>query len=94
MYKSLEAFGVHNTRKHCRPTSLYDQLRVSQFALGEEWFVNKNRKDAKAYPWTGHSCKEGESVPQKYINVLEKGKTKAEEEFKGFLQRKFPNDML
>ena len=35
MYKSIEAFDVHNTKKHHTPSSRYDQLKVAQFALKE-----------------------------------------------------------
>ena len=81
MYKSREAFDIHNTKKHCTPGSMYDQLKVAQFALQEEWFVNKERNDAKMYPWTGHPCKQGDIVPKRYLNILKSGDEKAKEEF-------------
>ena len=67
MYKSREAFDIHNTKKHCTPGSMYDQLKVAQFALQEEWFVNKERNDAKMYPWAGHPCKNGVTLFPKDI---------------------------
>ena len=36
MYKSRDAFDIHNTTKHKKPSSVYDQLKVARFAL-EEW---------------------------------------------------------
>ena len=42
MYKSRDAFDIHNTnKKHKKPSSAYDQLKVAQFALKEEWFEEK-----------------------------------------------------
>lgn len=93
MYKSKEAFDIHNTKRHCTPGSMYDQLRVARFALQEEWFVNKQRKDAKMYPWAGHPCKEGDIVPNRYLNILKSGDEKAKEEFTSFLYRKFAHDI-
>ena len=44
MYKSRGAFDIHNTTKHKKPSSVYDQLKVAQFALKEEWFEEKGWK--------------------------------------------------
>ena len=44
MYKNHEAFDVHRTSKHKTPTSVYDQLKVAQFATKENWFGNERRK--------------------------------------------------
>lgn len=93
MYRSRDAFDVHTTKKHYTPPSLYDQLKVSQFALKEQWFADKSRKEPKAYSWSGHTCKDDEHVPKQYLNVLEIGQKKLSEEFVGFLNRKFPNDL-
>jgi len=93
MYKHREAFNVHNTKKHKKPSSVYDQLKVAQFALKEEWFVNKGRTTVKAYSWSNHTCKEGEMVPKKYQNALEKGDKKAKSDYLSYLHRKHPNDM-
>jgi hypothetical protein len=93
MYKSRDAFDIHRTRKHHTPSSLYDQLRVAQFAIREAWFVNKNRGSAKAYSWSTHACKDDEAVPKKYMKALEKGEKKAESELISYLHRKHPNDM-
>ena len=41
MYKSRDAFDIHNTKKHKKPSSVHDQLKVAQFALKEEWFEEK-----------------------------------------------------
>ena len=38
MYKAREAFDVHNTVKHHKPSSKHDQLKVRQFSLREDWF--------------------------------------------------------
>ena len=94
MYKGRAAFDVHNTRKHKKPASIYDQLRVAQFAMKEEWFQSRNRDCVLKYAWADKKCKEGEKVQSKYIDAMKKGEIKAKNEFKAFLQRKFPNDML
>lgn len=47
MYKSRDAFDIHNTKKHKRPSSIDDQLKVAQFALKEEWFEEKGRETVK-----------------------------------------------
>jgi len=93
MYKSREAFDIHRTRKHHSLSSFYDQMRVAQFVLKEEWFVNKGRTTVKAYSWCNHTCKEGEMVPKKYQNALEKGDKKAKSDYLSYLHRKHPNDM-
>ena len=94
VYKSRQAFDIHNTRKHRVPDSTYDKLRVAQFALREKWSEDNDRKEVLKYPWGNVQCKEGEPVPKKYIDALEKGDTKAEKEFRPFLYRKYPNQML
>ena len=93
MYKSREAFDIHRTRKHCTPSSLYDQLKVAQFALKEEWFVDKERTLVPKYAWGDKVVKEGESVSARYIDAKLKGKEKLVKEFTAFLHRKFPNEM-
>lgn len=92
MYKGRQAFDIHRTRKHHKPSSFLDQMRVAQFALGEKWFQNLKREEIKAYPWAGHECKDGETVPSKYVNAVEKGNKKAEKDYSSFLLRKFPNE--
>ena len=94
MYKHREAFNVHNTKKHKKPSSVYDQLKVAQFALKEEWFVKKDRKEVPRYSYGDKKVKDGEKVTSKYIDALAKGETKASSEFKSFLHRKYPNEML
>lgn len=94
MYKGREAFDVHNTRKHKKPPSLYDQLKVAQFVMREEWLVPSNRGGVLKYPWADKKCKEGEVVPSKTVDAMKKGEIKAQDEFESFLHRKFPNDML
>ena len=94
MYKGRESFDIHNTRKHKKPPSLYDQLKVAQFALKEEWLSSKKRGGVFKYAWADKKCKEGELVPSKYVDAMKKGDLKAKVEFDSFLHRKFPNDML
>ena len=94
MYKGRAAFDVHNTRKHKKPASMYDQLKVAQFAIKEEWFHSGNQDCVLKYAWADKKCKEGEKVQSKYIDAMKKGEIKAKSEFEAFLQRKFPNDML
>ena len=93
LYTCKEGFDIHRTKKHRTPPSLYDQLMVAQFALREEWFLEKKRSDVMKYPWGDKKVKEGETVAEKYIDPLEKGEEKAESEFKSFLHRKYPNDV-
>ena len=45
MYKGKEAFDIHHTKKHKKPSSLYDQIKVAQFAIRETWFECKQRKE-------------------------------------------------
>ena len=94
MYKSKDAFDAHATKKHKTPSSYLDQLKVAQFALNENWFVNSKRSFAKKYPWSGKGCGPQDKVPQRYINAYAKGDEKAKAEFESFLHRKYPNDML
>jgi hypothetical protein len=94
MYKNRAAFNVHNTKKHKKPISLYDQLKVAQFALKEEWLANKGRKEVMRYPCGDRKGKVGDKVPSECVNAIAKGDLKACEEFGSFLQRKFPNHML
>lgn len=91
MYKSKEAFDIHSTKKHCKPSSFYDKLKIAQFAISEDWFENSKRADAKFYQWE-ESLSDSTTVPNKYLNILEKGDIKAKEEFQSFLLRKFPNE--
>ena len=94
MYKSREVFDIHKTKKYCTPGSMHDQLKVAQFALQEEWFVNKERNYAKMYPWAWSSLqKRGDIVPKRYLNILKRGDEKAKEEFTSFLHRKFSHDI-
>ena len=94
MYKGREAFDIHNTKKHKKPPSVYDQLKVAKFAMKEEWFVSKGREVVLKYAWADKKCDDGEKAQSKCIDVMEKGELKAKEEFNSFLERKFPNDML
>ena len=94
MYKSREAFDIHTTKKHKKPSSVLDQLKVAQFALREGWFEDKERATVLKYPWADVKCKPGDQVPAKYQNAYGKGDEKAQLEFPGFLHRKYPNDML
>ena len=94
MYKSREAFDLHSTKKHKKPSSTYDQLKVAQFALREGWFDEKESTTVLKYPWGDVKCKPGEQVSARYLNAYEKGNNKAKLEFSGFLHRKYPNDMF
>ena len=94
MYKNREAFDVHRTSKHKTPTSVYDQLKVAQFATKENWFGNERRKSVIKYQWGDKQVETGATVAPKYIRAYQKGCEKAKQEFPGFLQRKFPSNML
>ncbi len=94
MYKSREAFDVHRTSKHKTPTSVYDQLKVAQFATKEKWFTNEGREHVMKYQWGDKQFEADATVVPKYIRAYQKGCQEAEQEFPGFLQRKFPSDML
>ena len=76
MYKSRDAFDIHNTKKHKKPSSIYDQLKVAQFARNEEWFEEKGRETVTKYPWADKKLKPGELVPPRYINSYHKGQEK------------------
>ncbi len=94
MYKSCEAFDVHRMSEHKTPTSVYDQLKVAQFATKEKWFTNEGRKHVLKYQWGDQQFEADATVVPKYICTYQKGCQKAEQDFPGFLQRKFPSDML
>ncbi len=94
MYKHRGSFDIHNTKKHKKPPSLYDQLKVAQFVIRHEWFESLQRTIVPKYAWADKKAKEGEKVPDKYVNVLDKGEAKASSEFTAFLHRKYPNEML
>lgn len=94
MYKHREWFDIHNTKKHKKPPSLYDQLKVAQFVITQEWFESMERTVVLKYAWADKKLKEGETIPDKYVNVLDKGEAKASSQFIAFLHRKFPNEML
>ena len=94
MYRSREAFNIHATKKHKTPSSAIDQMKVAQFALKEHWFENEDRTSVKRYPWGDKECVPGDEVPAKYIDAYSKGDKKAKLEFKSFLHRKFPIDMI
>jgi hypothetical protein len=51
---------------------MYDQLKVAQFVLKQEWFESNERTAVFKYPWADKKIK-GEKVPSKYENVLEQG---------------------
>ena len=93
MYKHRGSFDIHNTKKHKKPPSLYDQLKVAQFVIRQEWFESLQRTIVPKYAWADKKVKEGEKVPDKYVNVLDKGEAKASSEFTAFLHRKYPNEM-
>ncbi|CAB4000437.1 Hypothetical predicted protein [Paramuricea clavata] len=57
MYKAKEAFDIHHTREHKKPSSLYDQIKVAQFVIKERWFECKQRKDVHQYLWAGKTVK-------------------------------------
>ncbi len=46
------------------------------------------------YAWADKRVKEAEKVPDKYVNVLDKGEAKASSKFTAFLHRKFTKEML
>jgi hypothetical protein len=94
LYKGREGFDIHNTRKHKKPPSFLDQLKVAQFATKEGWFASRNRSEVLKYEWGGKKVKEGEEVQSKYLDALSKGEKKVSEEFEPFLHRKFPNEMM
>ena len=81
MYKGREAFDIHNTKKHKKPPSVYDQLKVEKFAMKEEWFVSKGREVVLKYACADKKCNEGEKVQSKCIKAMEKGELKAKDEF-------------
>ena len=87
MYKGREAFDIHNTRKHKKPPSVYDQLKVAKFAMKEEWFVSKGREVVLKYAWADKKCGEGEKVQNKCIDAMEKGELKAKDAFNSFLAK-------
>ena len=70
MYKGREAFDIHNTRKHKKAPSVYDQLKVAKFAMKEEWFVSKGREVVLKYAWADKKCGEGEKVQNKCIDGM------------------------
>lgn len=91
VYKSKQAFDIHRTKKHCKPSSLYDQLKVAQFAQ-ENWF-GCNSTPILKYPWGDKEFKDGETVAERYLDATQKGRSKIKTEFKSFLHRKFPNEL-
>lgn len=93
MYKSREAFDIHRTKKHQKPSSLYDQMKVAQFAIREMWFEKNSSCVVKKYPWGDKVFKEDENVASKYLDAIRKGEEKVNSEFVSFLYRKFPNEM-
>jgi hypothetical protein len=62
---------------------MYDQLKVAQFALKQEWFESNERTAVFKYKRAraDKKIKEGEKVPSKYENVLEQGEVEASNEF-------------
>ena len=95
MYKSRDAFDIHNTnKKHKKHSSAYDQLKVAQFALKEECLTKKEGKLWENTHGRDKKLKPGELVAPRHINCYQKGCEKAKIEFPGFLHRKYPNDML
>ena len=93
MYKSREAFDIHRTKKHQKPSSLYDQIKVAQFATREMWFEKNSSRVEKKYPWGDKVFKEDENVASKCLDAIRKGEEKVNSEFVSFLYRKFPNEM-
>ncbi|KAK3730395.1 hypothetical protein QZH41_002460 [Actinostola sp. cb2023] len=65
MYKSRDAFNVHNTKKHKKPSSIYDQLKVAKLAIREEWFTSKERGIITKYPWGETRVKQGDKIAEK-----------------------------
>lgn len=92
MYKSREALEIHRTKRHCKPSSLYDQMKIAQFALREMWFEDTTSVVRK-YPWVNKGFKDDEAVSRRYLNAIAKGQTKVRSEFESFLHRKFPNEI-
>ena len=72
MYKGRESFDIHNTRKHKKQPSLYDQLKVAL----NEWLISKKRGGVFKYVWADKKCKEGELVSSKYVDAMKKGDLK------------------
>jgi hypothetical protein len=70
MYKSREAFYIHRTKKHQKPPSLYDQMKVAQFAIREMWFERNSSSVVKKYLWGDKVFKEDEKVASKYLNAI------------------------
>ena len=70
MYKSWEAFDIHCTKKHQKPPSLYDQMKVAQFAIREMWFERNISSVVKKYLWGDKVFKEDEKVASKYLNAI------------------------
>jgi len=56
---------------------LWGKLKVAQFAI-KKWLSSNDRVDVLKYSCGYTKCKEGETVPSKYINPLQKGNTKAD----------------
>ncbi len=73
MYKSREAFDIHRTKKHQKPSSLYDLMKVAQFAIREKWFETTSSPVVKKYPLGDKVVKEDETVSAKYLNAVTKG---------------------
>ncbi|KAJ7387577.1 hypothetical protein OS493_000911 [Desmophyllum pertusum] len=94
MYKSRQAFDIPRTREHRKPSSLYDQFKVAQFAAKEQWFEKKQGSTVQKYLWGDKVVKEGEGVSTRYLNAVSKGRAKIQLEFRSFLHRKFPNEMI
>lgn len=75
MYKSREALDIHRTKRHCKPSSLYDQMKIAQFALREMWFEDTTSVVRK-YPWGNKVFKDDEAVSTRYLNAIAKDKPK------------------
>lgn len=89
MYKSRAAFDIHRTRKHCKPSSLYDQMKVAQFATRELWFESNRTSVVRKYSWGDKVFRDDEPVSARYLDAVTKGQTKIKSEFESFLHRKF-----
>ena len=81
MYKHRESFDIHNTKKHKKPPSLNDQLKVTKFVIRQEWFKSMKRTVVLKYAWADKKLKEGETIPDKYVNLLDKEEAKASSQF-------------
>ena len=76
------------------PVLYLDRLKVCQFALKEEWFVNKNCKTVYSYPSDSRVFEKQQvrCIGANVINARERGASSVKENFHEWKFRLFPND--